>query len=536
VRRFALITLAFVAALLIACTQATDACAHASLIKAEPADGAVLPSPPRLIALTFNEAVVPLAVHLIGPDGVAVALGDATAENATVSVPAPAAWSRGTYALSWRVISADGHPVGGTVLFAIGAPSAPPSAAGGDAEADASVHALLWLAKLVLYVGLFVGVGGAFFRAFIAGPDAPAFRALRVASWAGLLAAAAALGLQGLDVRAQPVVALAQWAVWQAGFATSYGSTVLVAALALLTGLASLAAPSRAFARGLALLGLCAVGAALALSGHASTAPPQAVSRAAVFLHGICVTFWIGSLLPLYAGTRASAPADAALARFSRVIPVAVVLLATSGLWLAFVQLGRLDALWSTGYGQVLACKLAAVVMLLGLAAVNRYRLVPRLQCGDKAASRLLARSVACELAIAFAILGLVALWRFTPPPRALVIDAPIALHLHGEKAMAQIEILRGAPAPPHAEILVLDGAFAPLAVKEVTLVLANPAAGIEPIRRAATRAPGAGESNWRIDDLRVPAAGRWDVRVELLVTDFDKLMLEDTVTLPRVP
>jgi copper transport protein len=182
----------------------------------------------------------------------------------------------------------------------------------------------------------------------------------------------------------------------------------------------------------------------------------------------------------------------------------------------------------------VLACKLAAVAVLLGLAAANRYWLVPRFERVGKAAARAFAISLACELVLALAILGLVALWRFTPPPRALVTNAPIALHVHGEKAMAQIEIVRGDGA--HADVLVLDGAFAPLAVKEVTLVLANPGAGIEPLRRTATPAADVGANNWRIDNFQVPVAGRWNLRVELLVSDFDKLTIEDTVTLPRLP
>ena len=36
---------------------------------------------------------------------------------------APREWRRGTHVLSWRVISADGHPVGGSVMFSVGAPS-----------------------------------------------------------------------------------------------------------------------------------------------------------------------------------------------------------------------------------------------------------------------------------------------------------------------------------------------------------------------------------------------------------------------------
>ena len=68
----------------------------------------------------------------------------------------------------------------------------------------------------------------------------------------------------------------------------------------------------------------------------------------------------------------------AALARFSRVIPYPLAALVISGGILAVVQLDRVDALWTTSYGLVLSCKLAAVSALLALAAVNRYALTPR--------------------------------------------------------------------------------------------------------------------------------------------------------------
>ena len=72
-----------------------------------------------------------------------------------------------------------------------------------------------------------------------------------------------------------------------------------------------------------------------------------------------------------------------------------------------------------------------------------------------------------------------------------------------------------------------------PLAVKEVTLMLGYPAAGIEPVRRIATDLGG---GNWRIEDLRIPLAGRWDVRVDILVNDFEKVVLEEKVELPHAP
>jgi copper transport protein len=534
--------LAYVAAMLAALSllaaPASPARAHAALVRAAPADGAVLAAAPPALTLTFNEPVSPLLIRLIGPDGEPIATPAVAAENATVTVAAPPNLKRGTHVLSWRVISADGHPVGGALMFSIGAPSGQPAAAA-ENLGDRGVRAALWAAKLVVYLGLFVGVGSAFFRAWIAESAACA-----AAPWiaavlaAGLIAAPVSLALQGLDALDLPLSGLGRRAAWQAGLETSYGLTAVVAAFALFAGLFALAATSARTSRGLALAGVIGAGLALALSGHAGTVEPRLVSRSAVLVHALCVAFWIGSLLPLYLAvcrTTAIGPPliGTALKRFSRAILPVIALLLASGLWLAVVQLDRIDALWTTDYGRVLAGKLACVALLLGLGALNRYRLVPRFERAGAAAARPLAASIAAELAVALAILALVALWRFTPPPRTLAPDAPIALHLHGDKAMAEIEIERKAGEPARANVLVLDGAFRPFAVKEVALMLANPAAGIEPLRMNAVPA---GDSRWRIEDLRIPVAGRWTLRVDILVSDFDKVSLEDAVTLPRVP
>jgi copper transport protein len=201
---------------------------------------------------------------------------------------------------------------------------------------------------------------------------------------------------------------------------------------------------------------------------------------------------------------------------------------------LTVVQLDRVDALWTTSYGIVLSCKLLAVFALLALAVANRYAWAPRFEAAGGAAARPLVTSIVAELALAVAVLALVALWRFTPPPRALALAGPpVSLHFHGDRAMAQIEIapvrLRGA----HVTLEVLDGELRPLAAKEVTLAFSNPAAGIEAVRRTATSE---GDAQWRIDNLRIPIAGRWRLRVEILINDFEKVVLEDDVDLPRAP
>jgi copper transport protein len=253
-----------------------------------------------------------------------------------------------------------------------------------------------------------------------------------------------------------------------------------------------------------------------------------------VFLHAICVTFWVGSLLPLAATLRVSPLDHAPLARFSRIIPFPLALLFVSGTWLAVVQLGRLDALWTTSYGLVLLAKLAAVAVLLVLAAANRYWLVPRFETRGVRAARPLVASIAAETVIAVVILGLVATWRFTPPPRALAAALePIAFHIHGAPAMANFELTPSRGRGARLDILILDPEIRPLAVKEVTLIISNPMAGIEPMRRDAVFE---GDSNWRIDDLRIPFAGRWNVKLDVLINDFEKTAIDDDIELPQTP
>nr|WP_246728394.1 CopD family protein [Microvirga terricola] len=170
--------------------------------------------------------------------------------------------------------------------------------------------------------------------------------------------------------------------------------------------------------------------------------------------------------------------------------------------------------------------KMAAVVCLLALAGLNRQRLTPALATGP-AGSRNLLRSIAGEIGLAVVILGLVATWRFTPPPRALAAAAPVSLHIHTAPAMVELTLSPARAGPVLASMTFMTGDFGPLDPKEVTLVLTNSAAGIEPIERQAKRT---GDGTWQVDNLVIPMPGRWRVRVDALITDFQKATLDGDV------
>jgi copper transport protein len=517
--------LAFIAVLLTVWLSSPAAFAHASLVRAEPADGAMLSETPKVLKLTFNEPVSVLVMRLIGPSGEVVA-PTAVAENNVVTITPP--WLRdGSHLLSWRVVSADGHPVGGSFVFSIGTASG----SGVAASRNALARSALWGAKLAIYIGMILGVGGAFFQSWARPAGCAQVRTVCVALLVGgLIAAPLSVGLQGLDALDLPVSQLTLAEVWRAGWETAYGLTAFTAECAMLAGLLALAAPVR-LGRALALVGLLGIGLALLLSGHAGTVEPRWLTRSAVFFHGITVAFWIGALIPLVVAIRAG-DRDA-LMRFSRLIPIPLAVLVATGSLLMFMQLDRVDALWTTRYGLVLTGKLALVAILVGLAAANRFALVPRFAAtGSVPAGGPLATSIRIELALAVIILALVASWRFTPPPRALAASQQIALHVHGERVMAQIEIEPRRGRSALMSVLLLDAELRPLTAKELTVVFSNAAAGIEPMRRQAVNED---DSNWRIDDVRIPVAGRWRLRVEILISDFEKIVIEHDAELPRM-
>ncbi len=521
--------LAMLAVLL--CSAGT-AFAHASLINADPRDGAMIADAPKHFNLTFSEPVSPLVLKLVAPGGDVTSLDRFVLEGNTLIIEAPADLGRGTHALSWRVVSTDGHPVGGAVVFSIGAPSAGPIPDVED-SVDWPVRIAFWTARLGVYTGLFIGVGGVFFASWMGQGGRRAAFLTCATMVLGLIAATISLGLQGADALNATLRELNAAIIWRTGFQTTYGNTVLVAGFSLVAGLIAIALRGLP-AKALSLLAFLGVGSALAASGHASAAPPEWLTRPAVFLHGICIAFWAGALMPLgFALASSRADATAVLRGFSRAIPYALASLIASGLLLAVVQLQSIEALWTTAYGKVFLIKLALLVVVFALAAMNRFRLTQPAEQGDGPSTRLLRRSILLETMLILAIFGVAALWRFTPPPRALAeaAAAPAAIHIHTAKAMADLTITPGHTGAVTASMILMNGDFGPLPAKEVTLTLANAVAGVEPIKRSATRP---GDGTWQIIDLPIPVPGRWSVRIDILVSDFELAKLEGEIDIRR--
>jgi len=110
-----------------------------------------------------------------------------------------------------------------------------------------------------------------------------------------------------------------------------------------------------------------------------------------------------------------------------------------------------------------------------------------------------------------------------------LATAAPLAIHIHSERAMFQVLISPGAVGTDSFVLQLMSGDGNLLRVKEATLVLSLPERGIEPLERKATLGA---DGYWHVGDVPIAQPGRWHVRIDAL-TDFQKITLEDDFEVP---
>ena len=138
--------------------------AHAELIRTSPAQGSIVTSAPSEIVVTFSEAVQPVTTRItvIAPDGKRIDSGNPRVQGDNMHIPVRTNVPGGTYLVSYRVISADSHPVGGGFTYSVGAPSpggAPKPLNGG--ETDKVVATSVSVMQFVGFVGLILVLGPA---------------------------------------------------------------------------------------------------------------------------------------------------------------------------------------------------------------------------------------------------------------------------------------------------------------------------------------------------------------------------------------
>ncbi len=367
----------------------------------------------------------------------------------------------GTARITWRVLSQDGHPTGGSIAVGAAAGAPGPSPVRGGAGPLPVLARLLVLLAPIALLGLVVLSAAVVAPAVLGGGvSAPAERreaaeAFRARAGAALEGASAgwwiawwsfvAVGAAGLILL--PVALLRGLRAGPGELGTLLGDTragaawwVQLAALAAAV-IAALAIRSRgpsppAGAGRAVALGLPPAVALMAISwaGHASTGADRTVNIVIDGLHGLATAAWLGGLVGLAVlaipATRALGTGDrvrlgaGVVVRFSALALVAVGVLVVTGVYRALAELGSAADLVDTGYGRALLVKLGLFAVMLCAGAYNRMVVHPRLERAalglaetDRGASAALRVSVRAELVLAAALMVSVAVLVSLPPP-----------------------------------------------------------------------------------------------------------------------
>jgi copper transport protein len=563
-----------VAATLLALPQ--SASAHAVLQDSSPSRGDQVPRAPAEVTLRFDEPVEIAfgAVRVYDAEGKRVDSGPTShpgGRGESVAVGLRSGLDDGIYTATYRVISADSHPVSGGFTFTVGAGGAAPKssvadlidagAAGPTTEiAFGAVRALCYLAIALLAGGLAFALAvwrrppaqdspggaaaeGAATQARAATGEAFAARARAlalVAAGMGVVTSALGIVLQGATAGATSFWSALDPDVVGDVLGTRFGTIwgLRLAAFALFGVVVAL--PFRR--AGLVLMAALAVFLCLtpALSGHASTVDPGALLVPANFLHVSAMSTWVGGvaalLLVMPAATRRLEPADrtpllaGTIARFSTLALFAVAALVASGVAQAIPELESLSDFTGTAFGRALLIKIALLALLLALGAWNRVRARPELaRLAERreppgATGVLLRRSLRTELALMVAVLSVTAaLVSYAPPSTA---RGPFATDVDLGPARLELTV---DPARPGANELHMylfrraNGAQYDR-VKELRVSASLPGKRIGPV---ALEADKAGPGHYVVRRADIAPAGDWRLTIDARVSRFDAYRAE---------
>lgn len=523
-----------VGSLLALAGPASPAAAHAFLNESDPADGAVVDTAPERVTLTFSEPVrpVPDRVLAVGPDGERVDAGEPSAEGPVLTVPLEATDARGTYLVSFRVISADSHPVSGALTFSVGAPSQTPPLPGGGGAGDGIASTALSVVKYFGYAGVVLVVGPAVVLAGL-WPRRLSRRGPARLLWtgAGVVAVTTLLSLW-LQVPYATGQALSLTAVADvpevlgttAGRAHLVRLAVLAAAVWLLRPLVA----GRATRSDLLLAGaLGVVGLGTwPMSGHAVSAPLPAVAVASGTVHLAAAALWAGGLLMLamFVLPRADArERGAILPVWSGWAAGSVGLVVLAGAVRALLETGSVEAALTTGYGRLLLVKLGLVAAALAVATGARRLVRHRLAVARAGTLRAV---VAVEAGLLAVVLGLSAGLVQTTPARTeaagpLPSVAADYLSTTVDSELYSLEVIVDPAAvgtnTVHLIAYTHDGD--PLPVVEWDASASLPEAGVEGLEIPLERV----SDNHAVGDVTLPVGGEWRFRFAARISEIDR-------------
>jgi len=386
----------------------TSSFAHSRVSGTTPSDGSVVLTSPEYFYITFNEKVdIPeKAFKIIDSTGDMIDLNKIEREDEGDGLLVKVYIDKkikGWSAISYDVISLDGHPINGIVSFTVGKDLA------SDVEKDNLINTLskdpLFIykqlnqfLKYISYLTTFLLIGLLGFIFYISRigrknnldiEDSIIVSSNKITTIIALVGAVSA-----------PIIIFLNTFILNSGEFEDF-SIAFSISIGTPTGLSLLIKTSAFFAVSTAalllvdkktkiigkvvfLLGIIALIYSYTLSGHSYLVPKEMLAKVGIMFHNLAGGLWLGGLAILaYLLYKKKISLDEKvlfISGFSFIATISLIILLPASLLLSFTMFTTPSELLTTEYGQRLLLKVGFVFILALIGAYNHYILVPKVK------------------------------------------------------------------------------------------------------------------------------------------------------------
>lgn len=514
------------------------ASAHATVETSSPADGQSLPTSPEEISVTFSESVSTVSggLRVLNADGKQVSTGESrVSDGRTLVTDISETLPDGTYVATYRVLSADGHPVSGSLLFGVGSGALDRSAQP-TSDGDRLWEIIGGIARSVLYLAALIAAGVAFFLAFIHDHADDRWRIVPFVRIGSLLALFGAIGIvmsQAALLTGQGAGAVTDTDVLRDVLNQNLGWSLALLMIGLAAVHLSTDITKKVVSRSLALYGGLGVTVSFAVWGHATELAPRALSLAADAVHATAAALWLGGLVGL-AMVLSLRSADTVVStagivgRFSRLAFWSVLALAAAGLTLTITGSdANLYSIVTTTWGQLVLAKIGLTLIVVIVAAWNRRTLVPSLTTPTEDTNVIavrwatLLRTVRAEALILVVVVGLTAILVNIPPARTAAVTKAerVDITKRVDTGTVEFSVDPAIVGTNTVKARYTDGTGQPLNVANtMSIEFSQPSAGLEPITR---QVPASEPGVFVIQGNELSIPGTWTITIAVRTGDF---------------
>jgi len=557
--------------------SAAPAFAHAALESTVPVQGALLEVSPPRIDLSFSEpiSVSPESLRIIAASGETVKTDPPTGVPGSPGIMRQRVpvLDNGTYVVTWRIVSADAHPVRGAFTFSVGEVSS--GGAGKNIANDflsggtthRSVDIAYAVVRGLVYLAMAILIGGLFASIFVwrRALEHKGVRRLLWTAWKGLFfLTLVAFGLQGSYAAGADLIDIYDSSLWSNTWSSRIGTVLFIRMLFVLALLPSLILIKKPERKGwwapLTVVLLVGIAITPGLGGHASVGSQSWVAMFADAVHVLAMSAWMGGLILLVVLATSGKTEEAleSMPIWSRVATVSVLLVTLTGVARGYRELGGLSDILGSTYGRLLSLKVGLVLVALLLATLARDAVQRRweldaeelaaadeerealVSAGEKppkrrghslvpdetgvsalsyvlpeaTARRRLLRSVFAEVSVLVFVISVTAVLVNTAPAQSSQ-SGPWSATLEVGKLRADINVSPARTGANEVHLTLNASGGGPAQVLDVAVEFSLPSADIAPID---VEMRSAGIAHYTSVGFTPPVAGEWTMTLKVLV------------------